>query len=156
RFQLLAAAGVPMTPCIPVQIADEASAAAKRLGFPLVLKGWADGVTHKSDLGLVRLGLHDQNQLAAAYADIDRLLKNHRSDSAKSGLVVQAMAGKGVELILGVRNQPGLGSLIVVGLGGVFVELINRVAARIGPVSESEALAMLDETPAGALLKGVR
>jgi hypothetical protein len=66
------------------------------------------------------------------------------------------MAAPGVELILGVRNEPGFGSFVVAGIGGIFVEIIDRASLRLGPVDEAEALAMLRETPAGRLLDGVR
>ena len=66
------------------------------------------------------------------------------------------MARPGVELIIGVRNRPGFGSFIVAGLGGIFVELLNSAGLRLGPVDVNEALAMLQETPAGRMLAGMR
>jgi hypothetical protein len=71
-------------------------------------------------------------------------------------IYLQRMAQPGIELIVGIRNEPGFGSFVVVGVGGIFVEIINRASIRLGPVNEAEALAMLEETPAGRLLKGVR
>ena len=70
--------------------------------------------------------------------------------------MLQPQAKPGIELIVGVRNYPGFGSLLVVGLGGMFVELLNKSSERLGPVDEATAKAMLDETRAGQILRGFR
>ena len=156
RFRLLAEAGLPMAECVPVASAAEAVEAAARLGYPVVLKGSARELPHKSDRGLVRLGLGDRADVAAAYDAVAALLAKALAPNAPREIYLQPMAAPGVELILGVRNEPGFGSFVVAGIGGIFVEVIAQASLRLGPVDEAEALAMLRETPAGRLLAGAR
>ena len=156
RFKLLADAGLPMAKCIPVNSAIEAARAAEQLGFPVVLKGSAPHLAHKSDLGLVHVGLNNVANVEAAYSKIAKTLQANVPVEAEREIYVQGMSRPGVELILGVRNEPGFGSFVVVGVGGIFVELIKQASIRLGPVSEPEALAMLHETPAAKLLGGFR
>jgi hypothetical protein len=105
---------------------------------------------------LVRLGLADADAVRAAYAEIGAILAAHARAESPARIVVQAMAGEGVELILGVRNEPGFGSFILVGPGGVLVEISAQASVRLGPVDAATARAMLYETAAGRLLEGVR
>src|SRR5262249_34333998 len=129
--------------------AAEAAAAAARLGYPVALKGLAKNVPHKSDLGLVRLGLADQAAVTEEWAALNAMLEKLR-------IVVQPMADDGIELIIAVRNDPQLGSFILVGPGGTLVELVSSVSVRRAPVNEATAEEMLDETVAGRLLSGLR
>ncbi len=151
RFRLLCDAGVPMVETLAVHSADEAAVAAERVGYPVALKAAGADVTHKTERGLVRLGLPDAAAVRSAFADL----------TAPAGcdgmtLIVQPMAGTGVELIVGIRNDAAFGSLTVVGLGGVYVELLDEAALRVGPVDVEAAADMLRETRAGALLDGFR
>jgi acyl-CoA synthetase (NDP forming) len=156
RFRMLAEAGLPMAECAPVASSTDLVTIGQRLGYPLVLKGSAPHLAHKSDLGLVRTGLRTPTELAAAYDDIAAALTRYGGNQGSTETYLQKMAKPGVELILGIRNEPGFGSFIVVGIGGIFVEVINKVALRMGPVDAEEARAMLLETHAGKLLSGVR
>lgn len=150
RVHLLRDAGVPMTETLAVRSVEEAVRAAERIGYPVVLKASGTHVAHKTERGLVRLGLGDAAAVKRAFMD---LAAGAGGDS--TALVVQPIAA-GVELIVGVRNDPAFGSLTVVGLGGVYVELLREAAMRVGPVSVDTAAAMLRETRAGALLDGFR
>ena len=156
RFRMLAEAGLPMAVCAPVTSSADAASVGQRLGYPLVLKGSAPHLAHKSDLGLVRIGLKTPAEVEAAYHDISAALTRHGGDQASVEIYLQKMAQPGIELILGIRNEPGFGSFIVVGVGGIFVEVIKQAALRLGPVDVEEARNMLLETPAGKLLGGVR
>ena len=167
RFARLRAAGVPMTRSQVAVDAGHAVAIAGQYGYPVVLKGVADYLPHKSDLGLVALGLTDADAVRAAWTQLRGALDAHPpaapgaitagdGGSDRGDVVVQAMAPEGVELILGVRNEPGFGSFIVVGPGGVLVEIGNQASIRLGPVDRDTARAMLEETAAGRLLAGVR
>ena len=153
---LAAAASVPMLPLRLATSAEAAVAAATALGFPVALKGVAAGIAHKTEHGLVRLGIQAEAGVRAAYADLDARLAAVAPAGAPRAVGVQAMAGRGVELIVAVRNDPALGSFVVVGPGGVLVEVIQRTAVRRGPIDAATADAMLDETVAGKLLAGVR
>jgi acyl-CoA synthetase (NDP forming) len=154
RFKLLAAAGIPMIASERAASAADAVAVAARIGYPVVMKGIADHLPHKSDLGLVRLGLADAAAVSAAYSALEAILK--ANPGAPAEIVVEKSAGEGIELIVGIRNQKGFGSFVIAGVGGVLVEIANKAAVRLGPVDEAQALAMLEETIAGKLLHGVR
>jgi acyl-CoA synthetase (NDP forming) len=156
RFKMLAAAGVPMIASETVASAAEAVAQATGIGYPVVMKGIADHLPHKSDLGLVRLGLADAAAVSAAYAALEAILEANAKPGSPAEIVVEKSAGEGIELIVGIRNQKGFGSFVIAGVGGVLVEIANKAAVRLGPVDEAQALAMLEETIAGKLLHGVR
>ncbi|MGZ3284008.1 MAG: acetate--CoA ligase family protein [Xanthobacteraceae bacterium] len=155
-FGLLSDAGVPMIAAEKVDSRDAALRAAQRLGFPVVMKGVAPHLPHKSDLGLVKLGLNSAEQVIAAFDALTATLAKHARPDAPGDIVVQAMAETGVELIVGVRNQRGFGSFVIVGPGGVLVELANQASIRRGPVTPAQAREMLEETAAGKLLRGAR
>lgn len=156
RFELLRKAGIPMVEAEKVTSAEEAIAAAERLGYPVVMKGVAPHLPHKSDLGLVQLHLNNAQDVRDAFVDLTAKLAKHAEPDSPSEIILQKMAAEGVELIVGIRNEKGFGSFVIVGPGGVLVEISNQVSVRLGPVNENEAKAMLNETAAGKLLSGVR
>lgn len=151
-FRLLRDNGVPMASCEAVSSATDAAAKAATLGYPVVLKGCADEFAHKTELGLVRLGLRDADAVSVAYGEIDAAL----GASATREIVVQPMVGEGVELIVAARSEPSFGTVVVVGLGGIFVEFIKSVSVRLGQIDTAEARAMLDECRASEMLAGLR
>jgi len=156
RFKLLTAAGVTMIASACVGSATEAVTTAARIGYPVVMKGIAAHLPHKSDLGLVSLGLADATAVTGAYAAIEKILLSNAKAGSPAGIVIEQTADEGIELIVGIRNQKGFGSFVIAGPGGVLVEITNKAAVRLGPVDEAGALAMLEETIAGKLLRGVR
>lgn len=147
-FALLADYGVPATEVEAVRDAEEAVAAAGRLGWPVVLKTDEPGVAHKSDVGGVLLGLRDADAVRAAYSDL-------RTRLGPRGLVA-ATAPPGVEIVAGVHRDPLLGPLVVVGAGGVFTEVLDDRAVALPPLTEERAWAMLDRLRARRLLDGWR
>jgi acetyltransferase len=136
--------------------APSAVAAAEKLGYPVALKAVAAHLPHKSDLGLVRLSLRSAREVEEAFADLSTRLAGLAASHSPGEIVMQEMAESGVELIVGVRNEADFGSFVIVGPGGVFVELANQASVRLGPVDAGEARAMLFETAAGKLLQGAR
>ncbi len=155
RFATLAAGGVPMAPVRAVDSEDAAVAAAEALGYPVVLKGIAPDVPHKTEFGLVRLGLGDGAAVRDAYRSMAATLLQH-SRSPAAGIVVQPMIDGGIELIIALRNDPTFGPVIVAGLGGTLVEILKQASVRLAPVNHAEAREMLAETKAATLLAGVR
>ena len=147
--ELLRAAGLPFPPARRVTSAEEAVAALAELGGPVALK--ALGVVHKSDAGGVALGLATAAEVADAHAAMAARLR-------APGYVVERMAGlrDGVELIAGVRRDPRFGPVAMLGLGGVFAEVLGDVAFALAPVGAAEALAMLDRLAGAPLLRGAR
>ncbi|MBT5413173.1 MAG: acetate--CoA ligase family protein [Rhodospirillaceae bacterium] len=153
-FDRLRAAGVPTAMSQAAADPAEAKERAAALGYPVAVKGSVPGLSHKTEQGLVRLGLADGAAVEAAAEKIEAAMAALGREG--SHLVVQAMAPRGVELYLGVRNDPDFGSLILAGPGGVFVEALDDVSSRMGPVDAAEARAMLAETGAEKLLAGFR
>jgi acyl-CoA synthetase (NDP forming) len=147
-FQLLSDYGVPVAPTLPAASHRQAVAAAERIGWPVVLKTAAAGVTHKSDVGGVRLGIADVDMLAQAYEDMAR--------SLGPDVTVSGSALPGVELALGVVRDPQFGPLVMAGSGGVLVELISDRAFGLPPLDLVRADAMLSRLKARRLLDGFR
>jgi acyl-CoA synthetase (NDP forming) len=151
RFQLMADAGIPMAPCRAAASKAEAERIAKELGFPVALKGGGPEILHKTEMGLVRLGLRDAGAVGAAYDELACKLGNE-----KGGAFVQPMVGPGIELILGARIDSGFGPATVVGLGGTYVEVFKAASLRMAPVGCEEALEMLRHGALGKILAGAR
>ena len=156
RFRLLSAAGVPMVPTKIVDDRNAAVSAAELMGWPVAMKGVADHLPHKSEHGLVRLNLVDKQAVERAFDALQAALMRLARPGSHGQIVVQKMAHAGVELILGIRNEPGFGSFVIVGPGGVLAELGNQASVRLGPVDATQAREMLEETAAARLLEGVR
>ena len=134
-----------------VHDAEAAVAAARELGYPVVLKAMVGGVVHKTEHGLVHVGLRsDEEMRAEAAAMLGRV------GSALLGLLVQEMVRPVVELLVGGRIDPDFGPVIVVGGGGMLVEVYKDAAVRLAPVSEETAREMIRETRAATLLAGFR
>ena len=151
--QILAAAGLPI---IPTELATSPSHAAEIaavLGFPVALKVVATAISHKSDHGGVILNLPDAAAVRAAYDEI-RAATSHLA--AFKGVSVQPMAAPGVELVVGLARDPQFGPVVMVGLGGVLVELLEDIALRLVPLTPSDAAAMIREIKGLPLLQGYR
>ncbi len=151
---LLAAAGLPVTRERRVRSRAEAGAAAEAIGYPVVLKGVSGAVVHKSDAGLVRLGLADRAAVEAAFDAVRARLAG--LDPAAEDCVVAEMVIGGLELILGAKHDPQFGPVVMAGAGGVLVELIGDVEVALAPVSRGTAEAMLQRLRVWPLLDGFR
>jgi hypothetical protein len=144
-----------MSTCRAAATAEEAVGAAETLGFPVALKGWAPQIAHKTELGLVHLSLGSPDEVRQAFGAVERVLRAHASPD-ENEIVLQPMAPPGVELVAAVRSDPLFGTVVVVGLGGVFVEFIKSVSTRIGAIDVGTAREMLRECRAAELLAGLR
>jgi acyl-CoA synthetase (NDP forming) len=146
---LLAAGGVPFVPARTARTLDEALAAAREVGFPVVLK--ALGLLHKSDAGGVVLGLDDDAAVATAFADLAARL-------SPPAFSVERMAplDDGVELLIGARWDARFGPVALAGLGGVYAEVMRDVAVALAPVDRTEAKRLLLSLRAAPLLRGAR
>lgn len=157
-LELLRTAGLPVSDSIAVQgrdarvMADAATEAADRLGWPVAVKLDAPGLAHKSDLGGVVLGVGGRKQLEAALRRVLAAGRDHEPD----GVLIQPMAPAGVELIVGARRDAQFGPLVLVGIGGVLAEVLDDVVVRIAPIDVGHARQMLDELRGARLLDGVR
>jgi acyl-CoA synthetase (NDP forming) len=151
---LLAGFGLRVTRERPARSAAEAGAASDAIGYPVVLKGVSRRVVHKSDAGIVRLGLADRAAVEAAFAQVFQTLKS--LDPAAEECVVSEMVAGGLELILGAKRDPQFGPVVMVGAGGVLVELIGDVEVTLAPLSAETAEAMLRRLRIWTLLQGFR
>jgi acetate---CoA ligase (ADP-forming) len=156
QFALLNKLGIGMVRAQTVLNAAAAVAAADKFGYPVAMKAVAEHIPHKSDLGLVRLNLVSAWQVEDAFANLSKRYSEYARPGSAGEIVLQAMAPSGVELIVGIRNERHFGSFVIVGPGGVLVELADQASVRLGPVDEREARVMLFETAAGKLLQGAR
>jgi acetate---CoA ligase (ADP-forming) len=151
----LAEAGVPMVSTYVVRSPEMAVQVAAALGYPVVLKGRAAHLPHKTEHGLVRLGIDSPVGVTKAYDELAASMR--RLSPLDAGeIIVQPMLRDGVELIIGIRNDHAFGTLVVVGLGGIFVELVRSTAVRLAPVDVDKARDMLARTRARDLLNGFR
>jgi acyl-CoA synthetase (NDP forming) len=155
-LHVLAGAGVPVMPHLVAHTKQDAIAAAERLGYPVVLKISSADILHKSDIGGVRLNLNSSSEVASAFDQVMAAARQHAPQAHLDGVLVAAMISGGVECIVGVKRDPTLGALVMFGLGGVDVELYRDVSFRLAPFDRSEALAMIVEVRASALLRGHR
>ena len=135
---------------------DEARRFAAEIGFPVALKVQSAGIPHKTEAGGVRIGLADADAVGKAYDDILASARAYAPQAKIDGVLVQAMVQGGVEIILGVKNDPLFGPAIMFGLGGIFAEVMKDVTFRLAPVSRFEAMEMIREVRAFPLLDGAR
>ena len=151
---LVGAAGIAVTEVVAVTDAAAAVGVARTIGRPVALKLDAVGLAHKSDVGGVALGLRGDD---AVYGAALTLLEiGRRRGLAVRGLLVEAMAPPGVELILGLRRDPQFGPAVLVGLGGVLTEVLDDVSIRLAPIDAATAEAMLDDLRGSRILGTVR
>jgi acetyltransferase len=135
---------------------DEAARTATTIGYPVVLKLSSPSITHKSDVGGVRLNLADEAAVRHAFAQIVSSAHAARPDAQVDGVRVETMLPAGYELIVGFRHDAQFGPLLLVGSGGTDVELVRDVTTSIAPLTRERAERMLDETRAGIRMKGWR
>ncbi len=154
--QVLAAAGIPVAEATLATSADNAANAAAKAGFPVVLKIVSPDVTHKSDVGGVKIGLEDEAAVRTAYDDIVTAVKDRQPKARIEGVAVQAMARPGTEVIVGMSKDPQFGPVLMFGLGGIFVEALRDVSFRVAPLTRLDAEAMIDEIRGRRVLEGLR
>jgi acetyltransferase len=156
--ELLGTYGIPVTLPRLAPSADEAIAAAAEIGYPVVVKIHSPQITHKTDVGGVRLNLTDAAEVRAAFDQIVASARRLRPDAEILGVTVQRMltAVHGVELIAGVKRDPVFGPVIMVGLGGVSAEVLQDRALELPPLNERLARRMLQSLRSWPLLTGYR
>ncbi len=154
--QVLAAYGIAVTREEVVTSAAAAARAAMAIGGPVVLKASSPDLGHKSDLGLVRVGLRSAGEVRAAYAELVDRAGEVAPGVALDGVLVAEMVEGGVEAVVGLSTDDLFGPTVMVGLGGVLVEVLGDVTFRVPPFDRREAERMVAELRGAALLGGVR
>ncbi len=145
--------------CIEEMLASsqtEATEAAERLGYPVVLKVVSPDIPHKTEAQVIRVRIGSKEEVKRAYDEVMENAKAFKPGAEIQGVLVQKMAPSGVETILGVKNDPQVGPVLMFGLGGIFVELLRDFSLRIPPITEKEALSMVREIRGSRILEGLR
>lgn len=155
-LSLLEMYGIPTVQGRCAQTVDEALAAAQEIGYPVAIKIISEQISHKSDVGGVQLNLRNPESLAEAFTEMVQRIKEQFPQADLGGVLVQPMVSGGRELILGGRQDPQFGPVVVVGLGGIFVEILNEVSVRVAPLARWEAREMIEELRGAQILKGAR
>jgi acetyltransferase len=153
--KLLQDYGVPLAPSVLAQSGGEAAEAAEKLGYPCVLKVASVDIPHKTEFGALRLGLESRMAVEKAYEVMLTNVRTKKPDADIEGVLVQKQI-KGVECLLGISRDEQLGPTLVMGLGGVFVEILADVQIRIPPISSAEARRALESLKGAKIFSGAR
>ena len=152
-MKLLAGFDIPVAKNAVAHSAREAVSIASSFGYPVVLKAQ---VPHKSDLGLVKVGLKSKSAMENAYREMHKKLETVKGKATGDGILVQEMVGAGTEVIIGVKRDPQFGPTILFGMGGTMTELMQDVSLRVCPVSRDDIQEMFSEVKGFRLLTGFR
>jgi 4-hydroxybutyryl-CoA synthetase (ADP-forming) len=135
---------------------EECAKAANQIGYPVVMKIASPDIIHKSDAGGVKVGIKNEKELRLAFKEIMNSAKAYKAEARIKGVLVQEMIISAKEIILGAKQDQLFGPLVMVGLGGIYVEVLKDVVFRLAPIDEQEAEKMVDSIKAIKLLKGIR
>ena len=150
--QLLRAYDIPTASEHLVQTADEAVAAAGKIGWPVALKACGPDILHKTGTGLMALHLEEERTLHKAFGRIEKAAGSQTID----GMLVQAMVSGHRELVVGMKREPQFGPCVMVGLGGILTEIYQDTAFRVAPFDRMEAMDMLQELRCRKILQPFR
>jgi acyl-CoA synthetase (NDP forming) len=154
--QWLAAAGLAIPKGRLARSADEAVAIAADIGFPVVIKAQASALPHKSDVGGVIVGLGDADALRQGWRKLHDNVATHRPELVLDGVLVEAMGARGLELVVGARRDAEWGPVVLVGLGGVWIEALKDVRLIPADLAPQDIVVELSRLKAASLLQGVR
>jgi acyl-CoA synthetase (NDP forming) len=152
----LARAGLTVPQGALATTADGAVAAARRIGFPVVLKAQASELPHKSDVGGVLVGLADEAALRAGWDQLFASVKHHRPELVLDGALVEAMGPRGLELVVGAKRDADWGPVVLVGLGGIWIEALKDVRLIPADMAEEDIVVELGRLKAAVVLQGIR
>lgn len=155
-LEVLDAYGIPVAPWAVVHSAGDAVTASEKMGYPVVLKPVSAEILHKTEAGAVRMDLETAKEVGEAYEFLDDLLVETGPAARQEGVLVQRMLKGGRETIVGMTWEPRFGPIVMVGLGGVYVEVLKDVAFRVQPVSNEDAGEMIRSLRGYRILEGVR
>jgi acetyl-CoA synthetase (ADP-forming) len=152
EFRVLKKYKIPVLPYGIAKNKKEAAEIAEKIGYPVALKLISPQVSHKTDVGGVKIKITDRKRLIHAYEDI----MENREKIEVTGVLVQKMARKGVELIIGGKKDPQFGHMMILGMGGVYVEVFRDITARICPINKRDVAEMVGELRTHPLITGIR
>ena len=154
--QLLSAFGVPVTREQRVATLNEATRAAREIGYPVVLKVVSDEIPHKTELGLVAVGLASDGDLTHAFQRLQQRLERVEPRPSDAAVLVQEFVADGIEVFAGISRDPDFGLTLAFGMGGIAIEITRDFALRTLPLREGDAEAMIAETRGAAMLGAIR
>ncbi|NMC55392.1 MAG: acetate--CoA ligase family protein [Chloroflexi bacterium] len=153
---ILNAYGIPVVEGEFASTGSMAAAIAEKMGYPVVMKIVSPDILHKSDMGGIRLNISDQESVLTAFYEMVEDVQRKMPKARIEGVLIERMAIKGSEVIIGMKRDPSFGPMMMFGLGGIYVELFKDVGFCISPSSREEVLVMIQSTRAGHLLAGLR
>lgn len=154
--ELLNLYGIPVTKEEVATSEDQAVNIAEKIGYPVAMKIDSPDILHKTEAGGLKLNIGNRIDLIAAYHEVLENAHNYDSKAHINGVLVQEMISGGIEVIVGVNNNPEFGPTIMFGLGGIFVEILKDVSMRVAPISREDALKMIKEIKGYKVLTGAR
>jgi acetyltransferase len=154
--KLLAIVGLPVTRELLAQSENEAVFMAEKLGYPLVMKVMSPNIPHKTEAGVLKIGIKNEDELRSGYREVYANALKHVVNEDIKGVLLQEMAPPGVEAIIGMKNDPQFGPVVMFGLGGVFVEALKDVSFKVPPLTRVDVEEMLNEIAGRKILEGFR
>lgn len=148
--------GIPTTERALATTENEATLYANNIGYPVALKIDSPDIFHKTEADAIRLNLNNDQEVGNAFKEINRNVRGYKQNARINGVSVQEMLPDGVEVIVGVTNNPVFGPVIMFGLGGVFVEVFQDISFRVAPLTKNDAIEMIEEIKGYSILKGSR
>lgn len=154
--ELLSAYGIPMASSQLAKTKEEAGKMAKETGFPVVVKVLSADIQHKTDAGCVFIGVKTQEEAESVFETILEHAHTYNPKAVIDGVLIQEMAPVGLEVIVGMKKDPQFGPVILVGSGGIYVEVFQDVSMRLVPLTPQDAKEMLRETKLYQMIQGAR
>jgi len=154
--EVLKAYGLPLPTSALAKNDVEAVKVANKIGYPVVMKIASPQIIHKSDAGGVKVNLTNDKEIKEAFKTIIKNAKKYNSKAEIKGVLIVEMVKGGKELIIGSKLEPGFGPVIMLGMGGIYVEVLKDVTFKLAPVTSKEADDMISEIKTQKLLQGVR
>jgi len=149
--QILASYGIPVTQEELVINPEDLSQAIHKIGYPLVMKGCAADIAHKTERGLIRVDVRNEDEARTAFKDITAAM-----DGEEKAVLVQQMIKGQRELVVGLTRDPQFGPCVMFGLGGIFTEVLEDTSFRVAPIERRDALEMILEIKAHKILEAIR
>jgi len=154
--EILRAYGLPLPQSALAKTEQEAVKIAKKIGYPVVLKIASPQIIHKSDAGGVKVNIQNDKDACSAFKEIIKNAKKYNKNAVIKGVLVVEMVKGGKEMIIGSKQEPGFGPVLMLGMGGIYVEILKDVTFRLAPVTDKEAEDMITSIKTKKLLEGVR
>jgi len=154
--KLLALYGIPVTKEENASSEKQAASIAEAIGYPVALKINSPDILHKTEAGGLKLNIRNNEELVAGYNEVLTNARKYNPDAQLNGILVQEMVNGGIEVIIGVNNNPQFGPTVLFGLGGIFVEILKDVSMRVAPLSFEDAMEMIKEIKGFQVLTGAR